>query len=85
MYSVDNTIVYAHINEWQIMKRKNTLSNEDIDKMEKMVENNDEDAGIKCAVYALMDDKENAQKYFEKMSEKEKADFREFPIYRYVE
>ena len=50
-----------------------------------MVENNDEDAGIKCAVYALMDDKENAQKYFEKMSEKEKADFREFPIYRYVE
>ena len=28
MYEVDSTIIYAHINEWQIMKRKNTISDE---------------------------------------------------------
>ena len=30
MYEVDSTIIYAHINEWQIMKRKNTISDEKI-------------------------------------------------------
>lgn len=50
-----------------------------------LLENSDEDVEVNCAIYALMGDKENTQKYFEKMSEKEKADFREFPIYKYVE
>lgn len=85
IYAVDSTIVYAHINEWQIKKRKSTLSNDDIKEMSNLLKNNGADAQINCAIYALLDDRENAQKYFEKMSEKEQTDFREFPIYKYVE
>ena len=33
MYEVDSTIIYAHINEWQIMKRKNVISDDEINKM----------------------------------------------------
>ena len=85
IYAVDSTIVYAHINEWQIKKRKNTLSNDDIKEMGNLLKNNGADTQINCAIYALLDDRESAQKYFEKMSEKEQTDFREFPIYKYVE
>lgn len=61
------------------------MSNDDIKEMSNLLKNNGADAQINCAIYALLDDRENAQKYFEKMSEKEKTDFREFPIYKYVE
>lgn len=84
MQEVDSTIIYAHINEWQIKKRKNILSNDDLNKMNNLLRNNDKDAQVNCAIYALLDDKENAQKYFNNMSEKEKENFIEFPIYKYV-
>ena len=84
MYAVDGTIVYAHINEWQIMKRKNTISDDEISKMKNMLAQYD-DIEIKCAIYALLDDKESAQQYFNRMPEKDKEEFREFPIYKFVE
>ena len=85
MYEVDSTIIYAHINKWQIMKRKNVISDDEINKMKDLLKKCDDDVELRCAIYALLDDKENAHRYFEKMSANEKEEFKEFPIYKYVE
>ena len=85
MYEIDSTIIYAHINEWQIMKRKNVISDDEINKMKDLLKKCDGDVEVRCAIYALLDDKENAHRYFEKMSANEKEEFKEFPIYKYVE
>ncbi len=85
MYEVDSTIIYEHINEWQIMKRKNAISDDEINKMKHLLKKCGDDVEVSCAIYALLDDKENAHRYFEKMAAKEKEEFKEFPIYKYVE
>ena len=67
------------------MKRKNAISDDEINKMKHLLKECDDDVEVCCAIYALLDDKENAHRYFEKMSAKEKEEFKEFPIYKYVE
>ena len=84
MFDIDSTIIYAHINKWQIMKRKNNLSDEEISQMRDMLTKYGENNLVLCAIYALLDDKSKAQKCFEQMSEKDKNEFKEFPIYKYV-
>ena len=84
MFEVDSTIVYAHINKWQIMKRKNNLLGAEMNQIRGILAEYEEDNSIQCACYALLDDKEKAQEYFEKMTEEERNQFKIVPIYKYV-
>lgn len=82
MYQVDNSLIYARMNEWQIKKRKGTLSDIDKDEIEKILAMNSDNYQILCGLCALLDKKEEAYEYLNKISESEKKEFLTFPICR---
>lgn len=84
MYLVNNSLIYAHMNEWQILKRQDRLTSVERVKIQKLLNEYSEDNQILCGLYALLDDKERAIKCFEKLSKVDREVFVTFPIYKYI-
>ena len=62
----------------QLIYRKRTLSEEEMEKLESIEE---QDHLTKCAVNILLDNKRITKKYLEKLSEEEINKFKQNPIY----
>lgn len=84
MYTVDDSIIYARINEWQIIKRKGELSDSDKNEIKNLIHEYQEDNQILCGLYALLDDRKKAQEYLNRLPQSERDVFVTFPIYKYV-
>ena len=84
MYLVDDSLIYAQMNEWQILKRKDRLMDVDKNKMRKLLDEYEEDNQVLCGLYALLDDKKTATEYLNKLSQGDREVFTTFPIYKYV-
>lgn len=84
MLAVDDAIIYARINEWQIMKRQDSLTDSELEIIKSKIQDYSEDNQILCGLYALLDDKKLAQEYLNKIPEVDREVFVTFPIYKYV-
>ena len=68
------------INRLQIVKRKRKFNGSEIQEL-MSIKSSNESFSIKCAVCILLDEKDEAQDYFDKLSDDEKKEFISFPIY----
>ncbi|TGG86743.1 hypothetical protein [Geotoga petraea] len=71
------------INKYQIIYRKGKLSNEEKYNLNKMKKNTD-DNQILCAINILLDNKYEAELYYNKMNDYEKNEFSKYPIYNLI-
>jgi hypothetical protein len=71
------------INKYQIIYRKGKLSNEEKYNLNKMKKNKD-DNQILCAINILLDNKYEAELYYNKMNDYEKNEFSKYPIYNLI-
>lgn len=78
LIELDNDNSAAIINRMQLIYRKRTLSEEEMEKLESIEE---QDHLTKCAVNILLDNKRITKKYLEKLSEEEINKFKQNPIY----
>lgn len=84
MYLIDDSFIYAHMNEWQILKRQNKLTNTEKSKIKMLLNDYQGDNQILCGLYALLDDKKRAMEHFEKISQADRDVFATYPIYKYI-
>ena len=84
MYSVDDTIIYARMNEWQILKRQDKLTDVHRNVIKNFLKEYQDNNQILCGLYALLDDKKTAKNYLNKLQKEDRDVFVTFPIYRYV-
>ena len=68
------------INKMQILKRKRPLGDDEKDILYELREKNN-DVMIQCAIGILLNNKSDYERYFSKLDEKQKIEFKEFPIY----
>lgn len=68
------------INFLQIIKRKRSLNEEEIEYLHEITENNKNREDILTAAYILMDDGIGAKRHFKQLSIEEQNRFKEFPI-----
>lgn len=68
------------LNKYQLAKRKRILSEEELQDIEMILEKTDLDI-TKCAANILLDNKRQARKILENLSEEDQLGFKEFPIY----
>lgn len=68
------------INFLQIIKRKRILTEDEIDELYEITENNKNREDILTAAYILMDDEIGAKRHFKQLSIEEQNRFKEFPI-----
>ena len=74
---------YIKVNEWQIKKRLGTL--EELDRNElRRAKTKETDVQFLCAICLLLDDKDAAKEYFDKIGIKEKEEFLSYPICKYL-
>lgn len=71
------------INKMQILKRKGTLGDDEKDILYELREKNN-DVMIQCAIGILLNNKSDYERYFSKLDEKQKSEFKEFPIYNLI-
>lgn len=84
MYLIDDSLIYARMNEWQILKRQNKLTNIEKSKIKMLLNDYKGDDQILCGLYALLDDKKRAVEHLEKVSQADRAVFVTYPIYKYI-
>lgn len=84
MYSVDDTIIYARMNEWQILKRQDKLIDVHRNVIKNFLKEYQDNNQILCGLYALLDDKKTAKNYLNKLQKEDRDVFVTFPIYKYV-
>lgn len=71
------------INKMQILKRKGVLGDDEKDILYELREKNN-DVMIQCAIGILLNNKSDYERYFSKLDEKQKSEFKEFPIYKLI-
>ena len=67
------------LNHLQIIKRRRCLDEEETSQLYELMKTN-EKLSVKCGACSLLEKMELAQHYFDKMGEKEKEDFMNYPI-----
>ena len=80
LLQVDENNEYGIINKVQLLKRKRELSEDEISVLEKLEENTN-DSMVRSAVNILLENKHNAKKLVNQLSEEDQATFKQFPIY----
>lgn len=80
LLQVDENNEYGIINKLQLLKRKRELSEDEISVLEKLEENTN-DSMVRSAVNILLENKHNAKKLVNQLSEEDQATFKQFPIY----
>ena len=71
------------LNNIQVKKRRNTMTDSDIRLLKKLAEETD-NAQLLCGIYALLDEKKLAQEYFNTLEENIRKDFVKYPICKYL-
>lgn len=80
LLEVNENNEYGIINKLQLFKRKRELSEDEIAVLEELEEKTKDDM-VKCAVNILLENKHNARKLINQLSEEDQATFKQFPIY----
>lgn len=80
LLQVDENNEYGIINKLQLLKRKRELSEDEISVLEKLEESTN-DSMVRSAVNILLENKHNAKKLVNQLSEEDQATFKQFPIY----
>lgn len=68
------------INTYQIIKRMRALSDEELDKIY-LIKNNNKDLYVQVAISLLLENKSDFNRYFKQLSSVEQENFKSFPIY----
>ena len=79
----EEELIYSikELNKLQIIKRLRKLNNEEKEKIYEILENKDINDEIRFGSYVLLEQKVAAKRYFEKLNEKSKKEFINYPIY----
>lgn len=72
------------LNSIQVKKRRNKMTYDDINFLKNLARKTD-NTKLFCGIYALLDEKELARKYFYYLDEEEKNNFKKYPIYKYLQ
>ena len=67
------------INTYQIIKRMRALSDEELDKIY-LIKNNNKDPFVQVAISLLLENKSDFNRYFKQLSSVERENFKNFPI-----
>jgi uncharacterized protein (DUF2344 family) len=81
IYGQDINKDIAKLNILQLSLRKRALKDEEIIELFELEKIYSEDNRILCAINILLENKANVKQYFSKLSEPEKEEFIQFPIY----
>ena len=68
------------INTFQIVKRMRALSDDELDKIY-LIKNNNKDPFVQVAISLLLENKSDFNRYFKQLSSVEQENFKNFPIY----
>lgn len=71
------------LNKSQLIKRKRAFTYEERQLLLNMEENSPESDDIRVGIYLLLDDQERAERYYQKLDEKTKTAFMQYPIYKF--
>lgn len=71
------------LNKLQLIKRKCVFTYEERQLLLNMEENSPESDDIRVGIYLLLDDHERAERYYQKLDEKTKTAFMQYPIYKF--
>lgn len=71
------------LNKLQLIKRKRVFTYEERQLLLNMEENSPESDDIRVGIYLLLDDHERAERYYQKLDEKTKTAFMQYPIYKF--
>lgn len=74
----------AIINRLQIIKRRRQYTEEERGILLELIVSSPDRKDIMFAANALLDQKELARRYFESLSQKQKDEIKQYPIYRYI-
>lgn len=77
---IDPTHQYYILNRLQLLKRKRDFFDSEISELEKIQENPMNDM-VSCAVDILLENRHSAKKKIQKLSEQDRKNFKQFPIY----
>ena len=80
LIKIDPDAVYLRINRLQLIKRKRDLKEEELQELEN-IESGTSDKTVICAVNILLENRRNAQKELEEMSNEDREMFMSYPIY----
>ncbi len=80
LLKVDPENEFGIINNLQVIKRKKSLSKEEIDILEQLEKNSNNNWTV-CAVNILLENRHRARKLIDELSEEEQTLFKGFPIY----
>ena len=72
------------LNQMQIKKRKENLSKFDLNMLDTIVGDSKNSNNL-CGLYILKEDKENFEKYFRKLSSRERNLLKSYPIYKLLD
>ena len=71
------------LNKLQLIKRKRALTYEERALLLNMEESSPEHDDIRVGIYLLLDDQERAERYYQRLDEKTKMAFMQYPIYKF--
>lgn len=71
------------LNKLQLIKRKRALTYEERQLLLNIEESSPESDDIRVGIYLLLDDQERAERYYQKLDEKMKTAFMQYPIYKF--
>lgn len=77
---IDSEADYIKINRLQLIKRKRSLTENELQELEK-IETNTEDVKVACAANILLENRRRAKTKLDEMSDEDKNLFMTFPIY----
>lgn len=80
LLAVNSKANYIKINRLQLIKRKRSLSEDELQELE-IIENNTDVKEVICAVNILLDNKRKAQKELDGMPDEDREAFMTYPIY----
>ena len=85
-YENDDDKVIYKTNYFQIIKRQREFNKDEYDELFKLKEivYKKDNCMLKCGIAILLEEQKDFDYYFGKLSEKEKEDFRKFPIYALI-
>lgn len=82
LIKIEKTKVIDKINAYQILKRKRSLSEQEIDELYIIKDSND-DIAVQVAISLLLDNKSDFNRYFNKLNIEEQELLKQFPIYHF--
>lgn len=71
------------LNRLQVIRRQREFNEDELSSLYEIVESQEKNESYIVGAYLLLGQQQAAKRHFEKMSDKEQNDFKEYPIYKY--